>query len=221
MLAERHTNIALTEVEWEKYDSARGGTEDVDRAAWGESMRFVFLGRCGALLVILFFAAGASCLAKDMCPWINEPTAAGYLHGDVTVTVTHTSTGADKAAAAAATDAGSSVSIGDATCEFVRHDAAGVTTLRIEVVTMSNVAAAFPAFRGRCGKDGQAVRAIGNEAVVCSVKTSASGGVAEQVVGRVRERAFVVLISSAAGTDRATLRETTLRVAEQVAGFLF
>jgi hypothetical protein len=156
-----------------------------------------------------------------MCPWINEATAAGFLHGDVTMTVTHTSNGADKAAAAAATATGTSVTVGDATCEFVRHDAAGVTKLRIEVVTMSDVAAAFPGFRGRCGADSQPVRAIGNEAVVCGATAAVRGGVAEQVVGRVRERAFVVSISAGAGTDQATLRETTLRVAEQVAGFLF
>jgi hypothetical protein len=65
------------------------------------------------------------------------------------------------------------------------------------------------------------VRAIGNEAVVCGVAAAVRGGVAEQVVGRVRERAFVVSISAGVGTDQATLRETTLRVAEMVAGFLF
>ena len=86
---------------------------------------------------------------------------------------------------------------------------------------MSNVAAAFPGFRGRCGTDSLPVRAIGNEAVVCGMTATARGGVAQQVVSRVRERAFVVSISAGAGTDQATLRETTLRVAEMVAGFLF
>jgi hypothetical protein len=184
-------------------------------------MRLVFLARCVALFVVLFGAAGVGSHAKEMCPWINEATASGFLHGDVTMTVTHTSTGADKAAAAAATATGTSVTVGDATCEFVRHDASGVTKLRIEVVTMSDVAAAFPGFRGRCGSDSQPVRAIGNEAVVCGTAPAVRGGVAEQVVSRVRERAFVVSISAGAGTDQATLRETTLRVAEQVAGFLF
>ena len=85
---------------------------------------------------------------------------------------------------------------------------------------MKDIPAAFPAFRARCGTTGQPVRAIGNEAEVC--ETPAAGrGTAEQVVGRVRERAFVVSISAGAGADQATLRETTLRVAEQVAGFLF
>jgi hypothetical protein len=183
-------------------------------------MRLLVLARCVALLAILFGVAGVSCCeAKEMCPWINEATAAGFLRGDVTGTITHNSTGADKTAAAAATATGTSVTIGDATCEFVRHDAAGVMRLRIEVVTMAKVEALFPGFRARCGADGQPVRAIGNEAVVCGM--TARGGVEEQVVGRVRERAFVVSISTASETDQATLRETTLRVAEQVAGFLF
>ncbi len=184
-------------------------------------MRLVLFARCVALFAVLFGVAGANCHAKEMCPWINEVTASGYLHGDVTMTVMHTSTGADKAEAAAATATGTSVTVGDATCEFAHHDASGVTQLRIEVVTMSNVTAAFPRFRARCGTDSQPVRAIGNEAVVCGMKATERNGVAEQVVGRVRERAFVVSISSTAGADQATLRETALRVTEQVAGFLF
>src|SRR5580704_8146903 len=143
-------------------------------------MRLIFIARCIAVVVIMFGATGIGGFAKGMCPWINEATASGFLHGDVTMTVTHTSTGADKAAAAAAaaTATGTSVTIGDATCEFVRHDAAGVKKLRIEVVTMSDVAAAFPGFRGRCGSDSQPVRAIGNEAVVCGVAAAVRGGVA-------------------------------------------
>lgn len=184
-------------------------------------MRFGFFARCVSVLVVLFCAIGTNCRAKEMCPWINEATASGYMRGDVTMTVTHTSMGADKAAAAAATATGTSEMVGDATCEFVRHDASGVAKLHVEVVTMSDFAASFPAFRGRCGADSQAVRAIGNEAVVCRMKAMAGGGIVEQVVARVRARAFVVSISSSAGTDQATLRETTLRVAEQVAGFLF
>jgi hypothetical protein len=190
---------------------------------WNRVVRVV--ARCVAAGAILFGVAGVSCHAKEMCPWINEQTAAGFLKGDVTATVTHASTGADKAAVAAATVTGISATIGDATCEFAHRDASGgVTRLRIEVVTMGDVAAAFPAYRGRCGTSGQPVRAIGNEAEVCSMAPAGRGagvGVGEQVVGRVRERAFVVSIAAGAGADQATLRETTLRVAEQVAGFLF
>src|SRR6202044_4195246 len=98
-----------------------------------ESMRLVFLGRCGALFVVLFGAAGVGSHAKETCPWINEATASGFLHGDVTMTVTHTSNGADKAAAAKATGTGTSVTVGNVTCESGRHDAAGVPPLRMGV----------------------------------------------------------------------------------------
>jgi hypothetical protein len=188
-------------------------------------MRLVSLARCIALFAVLFGGAGMTCHAKVMCPWINDATAAGFLKGEVVATVTRASAGADKAAVAAATATGISATIGDATCEFVHRDASGsVTRLRIEVVTMGDVAAAFPAYRARCGTNGQPVRAIGNEAEVCSMAPAGRGagvGVGEQVVGRVRERAFVVSMAAGSGTDQATLRETTMRVAEQVAGFLF
>jgi hypothetical protein len=198
------------------------GSMKLGTISWNRAVRVVV--RCVAVGAVLFGVAGVSCHAKEMCPWINEQTAAGFLKGDVTTTVTHASTGADKAAVAAATVTGISATIGDATCEFVHRDASGgVTRLRIEVVTMGDVAAAFPAYRGRCGTSGQPVRAIGNEAEVCTMAAGrgAGMGVGEQVVSRVRDRAFVVSIAAGAGTDQATLRETTLRVAEQVAGFLF
>jgi hypothetical protein len=188
-----------------------------------ERQRLCAVARCAALVAVFFGVAGVTCHAKEACPWINEQTAAGFLRGDVTTTVTHPSGGADKAEAAAATVTGTSVTVGDAVCEFVRHDASGGSKLRIEVVTMANVEAGYPGFRAKCGADGQPVKAIGNEAVACGMTGAATarGGVGEQVVGRVRERAFIVSISAGSGTDQATLRETTLRVAEQVAGFLF
>lgn len=192
-------------------------------------MRFrrqaVWVARSVALLLVLIDVGAAACRAKETCPWINDATAAGFLKGEVVATVRHASTGADKAAVAAATATGISATVEDATCEFVRRDASsGVRRLRIEVVTMGDVAATYPAYRGRCGTNGQPVRAIGNEAEVCRLAPTgraAGTGTGEQVVGRVRERAFIVWMTAEAGMDQATLRETTLRVAEQVAGFLF
>jgi hypothetical protein len=54
------------------------------------------------------------------------------------------------------------------------------------------------------------MKAIGNEAVACS-----DGG-AEQVVGRVREHAFLVRLSGTPGA-----RVKVRGIAEQVAGILF
>jgi hypothetical protein len=185
----------------------------------------VWVARWVVLLVVLIGAGAGTCRGKEMCPWINDATAEGFLRGKVAATVTHASTGADKAAVAAATTTGISATVGDAICEFVHRGASGeVTRLRIEVVTMGDVAAAFPAYRGRCGTSGQPVRAIGNEAEVCSMAPAGRGAgmvMGEQVVSRVRDRAFIISIAAVAGIDQATLRETTLRIAEQVAGFLF
>jgi hypothetical protein len=46
--------------------------------------------------------------------------------------------------------------------------------------------------------------------------------VSEQVIGRVRDRAFTVRITfNVDGKNRDVMREKAKRVAEQVAGFLF
>jgi hypothetical protein len=46
--------------------------------------------------------------------------------------------------------------------------------------------------------------------------------VSEQVIGRVRDRAFTIRVTSTArDADRDALRSKAKRVAEQVAGFLF
>lgn len=60
-----------------------------------------------------------------------------------------------------------------------------------------------------------------DEAVACGFNGKKKE-VSEQVVGRVRDRAFTVRITSSSGvSDRTVLREKAQKVAEQVAGFLF
>lgn len=95
-------------------------------------------------------------------------------------------------------------------CEFVRQE----TSLRIEVGAAS---APHP----QCGSGAEPLRAIGNEAQACTYQGK-PGWVAEQVVGRVRDQAFLVRIST---KDQSAvpkiLREKARKVAEQVAGILF
>ena len=95
-------------------------------------------------------------------------------------------------------------------CEFVRQE----TSLRIEVRASS-------APHAQCGSGAEPLKAIGNEAQACTYQAK-SGWMAEQVVGRVRDQAFLVRISS---SDRSAapkiLREKARKVAEQVAGILF
>jgi len=99
-------------------------------------------------------------------------------------------------------------------CEFVRHEGGHEASLRIEV-------RAAGAAHAHCGPGAEALKGIGNEAAACRFEGKA-GWTSEQVVGRVRDRAFLVRIGRnepmAAGT---ALREKAREVAEQVAGILF
>jgi len=146
--------------------------------------------------------------AKENCPWLNEATASGALEGPVTATVARTNKDKNK---------------DDATCEFVRQNGPASAELRVEVETLSGALGAYTAYAARCGTKGVSLRAIGNEAVACSFNDQKrKKWVSEQVVGRVRDHAFTVRVSSnAESPDRGALREKARKIAEQVAGFLF
>jgi hypothetical protein len=157
----------------------------------------------GVLFLALFFCAPAMSQTSERCPWLNTATAAGTLNGPVTFTVTHA--GEDKQ---------------DAICEFVHQEGAVVGRLRIEVQTMKDPSREFAAYSAKCGRDGTPLRAVGNEATVCSLHRQ--NEFSEQIVSRVRERAFLVSVTSNATAPGASeLREKAEKIAEQVAGFLF
>jgi hypothetical protein len=154
------------------------------------------------LLLVLLGVPAAH--AAQPCPWLNAATAAGVLEGPVTVSVTYF-------------DQDNS----DASCEFTRRTDHNVRTLRIEVNTMKDLSHDFPRYLAKCGQDAKPLRAIGNEAIACSVPGKKSP-VAEQVVSRVRDRAFVVdVLSNGAMSERDAMRDKAQKIAEQVAGFLF
>ena len=89
----------------------------------------------------------------------------------------------------------------------------GSSQLRIEVQTVS-----LP-YKLNCDPNPKLLKAIGNEAVACSMEDR-NGSISEQIVGRVRDRAFSVRVTSN-NIARAALREKARSVAEQVAGILF
>ncbi len=165
------------------------------------------------LLLVLaeFFAIPAACFAQAQCPWMNAATAGGFLGGDVQITVTGVNED------------------GDATCQFTR--AGGSATgamLRVEVHTMPHPAPDFAGYLAQCGAGGLALKGIGNQAVHCIASTGANKG-EELIVGRVRERAFVITIK-AEWITRAPTSPTKTRnqisddsenIAEQVAGSMF
>ena len=103
----------------------------------------------------------------------------------------------------------------DASCDFIRHAGSQTFELRIETETMPSPD--FQSFAARCHPPVERLKAIGNEALACGDESG--GRHAEQVVGRVRDRAFLVRISTAG--QPAALREKARKIAEQVAGILF
>lgn len=142
--------------------------------------------------------------AAESCPWLNAATAGGVLGGTVTgVTVKRAKAG------------------DDASCNFTRREGSLVLDLRIETITMSLPARDFAPYAARCGHGALPLKAIGNEALACSDEGDRNL-LAEQVVGRVRDRAFLVRIgTNDHSVQRSALRDKARFVAEQVAGTLF
>ena len=136
------------------------------------------------------------CAAEEKCPWLNAATAAGVLGGAVKAIVTETA------------------------CEFVHRDGSSESKLRIQVETIA-ATTEFASRVAQCGSGAVPLKAIGNEAVACSYAEK-KGQMAEQVVGRVRNQAFLVRVSTSDhSATSAGLRDKARKVAEQIAGFLF
>jgi|SRR5580658_4372918 hypothetical protein len=157
----------------------------------------------------LFFALAlftpALCRAQAKCPWLNEATARGILSGPITITVKLDDQGAG-------------------VCKFTRQQGTATRELRISVDLMTDIPKQFPTHLAQCPPKSPPLPAIGNEAVTCTAHTK-ENHYAELVVGRVRNQAFVVSVSSTVQDDpsltQAERREKSNLVAEQVAGILF
>ena len=157
------------------------------------------LGGAGfSLSLLLLLGLPSIGTATEACPWLNAATAGGFLGGPITdATVKRAKTG------------------DDATCDFIRHEGPLTLDLRIEVETMPSPAKDFVSHAARC-HSAVPLKAIGNEALACSDDGS------EQVVGRVRDRAFLVRLSTSdRSAQRSALRDKVRKIAEQVAGILF
>lgn len=162
-----------------------------------ESFRWIFF--CAVLLT------SAGCRGQTNCPWMNSATAAGILGVRVHATVMHPSKNPD-----------------DANCNFTSQQP-GVTTLHIAVITMSTQGEEFVAYKRQCGPNPVPLKAIGNEAIECNLDTDAGRSV--QVVGRVRNRLFVVNIGGSVlngtGTGHGEQFDKARDVAEQVSESLY
>lgn len=167
--------------------------------------------------------APSACRAQAKCPWLNAATAGGVLGGAVQMTVTAPADpGPVKGVGQASYPDQIRMDRFDTNCEFSRKLDSGVASLHIVVKTMNDPASEYPSFLAKCIGTKVALKGIGNEAVQCVVKSDA-GMAHEQVIARVRERAFVLTITRPVppGANGDALRDDTRNMAEQVAGSLF
>jgi hypothetical protein len=159
----------------------------------------------GLALAIGLLLSPVLCTAQAVCPWMNQATASGLVGAPLGAPVL----------------SGSAPSIA---CTYRAQEKGEATTLEISVVQMSDPATQYAPHRARCRPPGVALTAIGNEAILCRADKSPQT-YAERVVGRVRDRAFIVTVSINARSkppfNRATMEDQAKAVAEQVAGFLF
>jgi hypothetical protein len=141
--------------------------------------------------------------AQESCSWFDAATAGGVLGGTVHMSISGASDKKD-----------------DGDCVFSRRQQSLTDELRIEVRTMTDPKSGFASYARRCRNRGTPLKGIGNEATACDV--AAKSGHVEQVVGRVRNRAFVVRLKiDDPSSSQSSVREKARMVAEQVAGSLF
>ena len=159
-----------------------------------------------ALLFVGIFGLAADCFAKNNCPWINEATASGLLGGDAVNEFTEASAGQP------------------AVCTITQTGAGFTRTLRITVEVVPDTHARWQSAAQSCGKNGASLQAIGNESTMCPLDNH-SAGLAELVVGRVRDQLFTITLSTTLKDDiiltRMSLKEKAYTASEQVAGNLF
>lgn len=159
------------------------------------------MGKIIALAAILLLSVVG--WAEERCPWLNATTAGGVLGGAVKAQVTHANPNPV-----------------DAGCIFELRRDDSSSRLTIDVTTMRTPRSEFAGWLAKCGSGSTPLKAIGNEAVAC--EGADETGRWARVVGRVRDRAFVIEIKTnerSAASD--ALREKIRVVSEQVAGILF
>ncbi len=143
--------------------------------------------------------------AKESCPWLDAATASGALDVVVEVTVSHPLGG----------------SADDATCTFTQRKGATFRELRIDVQTPPEGKRTLSAYTAVCTSKPIELKAVANEALACSI-ASKNGQLAAQVVGRLRDRIFVVQIrANTAWMKQEALVEKASVLADQISGNLY
>ena len=156
---------------------------------------------------IFLMAPPATSFAQAQCPWMNSATASGFLGGEVRTSVADVTED------------------GDATCEFIRD---ANSMLRIAVHTMPRITQDYPSYLAQCGASTIALKGIGNQAIQCLSNAGGTKG-EELIIGRVRNRAFVIAIRAnwimepptSPTKTRNPISDDSENIAEQVAGSMF
>lgn len=123
------------------------------------------------------------------CPALDTSTVAGAL-GEVQLAVT------------------------EKTCVFTNADYR--LTLELTKLDAPDQFAHYAETACQSGRDIAPIKAIGNEAIVCTLGSAAQ--TTEKLVSRVRKQAFTLALTTSA---KKSLRDTNRLFAEQVAGNLF
>jgi len=184
------------------------------------------------LAIVLFLPA--LCRGQESCLWMNAATACGILGGAVTASVSpvpvktdmanaHTANAKSSAGPTSASAAGTSygkAGMDDSDCDFNLQPGPIAGRIRIEVRTLMEPKKQYAAYAAKCGTNATPLKAVGNEASSCLLE-SKPGQTVEMIVGRVRDRVFVLRIDTNEKSERAVLDEKVRRAADIIAGNLF
>ncbi len=147
-----------------------------------------------------------------VCPWLNQATAAGILGGSTTMSV----------------EPADVTTMDNSVCKFHSVQGGESNDLQIDVKMLDNADMAFEAYKKQCTSTPTALQAIGNEAYLCTLtseKSTAATMQSESVIGRVRDRAFIVTLSMGTKLNPPLTKEDIENkvhsVAEQIAGALY
>lgn len=164
---------------------------------------------CGRLFAIALavVAISAGCHAQNNCPWLNVATASGALGAPTTLTL-------------------NKISEATTTCVFRSASGSPAENLTISVTVVAdpqNAEQDLKTSETRCTSSATPLKAIGNNAVLCTDNAAISHG--EQVIGRVRDQIFIISMTTeeapSAGAANDAMAKKVRSIAEQVAGNLF
>jgi hypothetical protein len=160
------------------------------------------------LLLVSGIALAAPLFAHaENCAQLNAATAGGLMGVEASLKLEH-------------------MGATDTVCTFTPQQGDSGAELQITVHTLTDIHEEYKHYAEMCKSEATSMRAVGNEAVECSSRSS-NGMRVETVVGRVRNRAFVLLWTipnpetGPNAFSQEMVREKMRNLAEQVAGSMF